>query len=166
MGLELGWSDQIQKQGKLSRQGQHNNLKGKVLKLGSFHSFSFLNQIEELLYCRDFFCLYRLIISDLCNIDPAFRNTHCLRHPIRVGFSVPYTFETLCDCNIWMHYNNEVVASSFSRVILACCLWHFVTSSSYQQCLFEQVYAPPARLHLCLGYCSHDRVVKQTEQEF
>lgn len=37
----------------------------------------------------------------------------------------------------------EAAASHISLVILPRCLWHFVTSSSYQQCLFEQVYAPP-----------------------
>lgn len=60
----------------------------------------------------------------------------------------------------------EAAASHISLVILPRCLWHFVTSSSYQQCLFEQVYAPPTRLHLCVGYCSSDRAVRQTDKEF
>lgn len=44
---------------------------------------------------------------------------------------------------IFEYMSDVVKATYIFLVILACCLWHFLMPSSNQQCLFEQVYAPP-----------------------
>lgn len=90
-------------------------------------------------------------------------------HHIGAGIWEAFIFETACTSNMY-----TVAAASYaSLVILAGCLRHFVTSASYQPCLFEQVYAPPPPpppplLHSTYlqAMAAIDRVVKRTEYRF